>query len=176
MTATSSTNSSLAILHRMASILDQVTKVSYNLSGLAMASMLCLIINEVMMRYFFNSPTTWSSDVNQWLFALTVMLALPEVTRVNGNVAITVLLERMPQQKRDILARILAITSCLACLLAVYFSSFETLRQFNLGITTVTWVRPIPKWWISVVIPFGFLLSSIQFLRLGLKPRTKNKE
>jgi TRAP-type C4-dicarboxylate transport system permease small subunit len=159
----------------MASILDQVTKVSYNLSGLAMASMLCLIINEVVMRYFFNAPTTWSSDANQWLFALTVMLALPEITRVNGNVAITIVLEKMPQSRREILARILALVSCLACLLAFYIAGVETLRQLNNGITT-TWVRPIPKWWISVVIPFGFLLSSIQFLRLGLKPKQQIEE
>lgn len=98
MTATSSNTPLLAILHRMASILDQVTKVSYNLSGLAMASMLCLVINEVVMRYFFNAPTTWSSDANQWLFALTVMLALPEITRVNGNVAITIVLEKIDRK------------------------------------------------------------------------------
>ncbi|MDD2310353.1 MAG: TRAP transporter small permease [Desulfuromonadaceae bacterium] len=175
MTATSSNNPSLAILHRMASILDQVTKVSYNLSGLAMASMLCLVINEVVMRYFFNAPTTWSSDANQWLFALTVMLALPEITRVNGNVAITVILERMPRRRREIFGRILAIISFMACLLAFYISGTETLRQLCNGITT-TWVRPIPKWWISVVIPFGFLLSSIQFLRLGLKPAPQIEE
>jgi TRAP-type C4-dicarboxylate transport system permease small subunit len=155
----------------MGNILDQVTKLSYHLSGLAMASMLCLVINEVMMRYLFNAPTTWSSDANQWLFALTVMLALPEITRVNGNVAITVILEKMPQKKREIITRALAIVSCLACLLAFYISGTETLRQFSNDITT-TWVRPIPKWWISVAIPFGFLLSSIQFLRLGLKPKT----
>lgn len=175
MTATTNTNSSLAILQRMASILDQVTKLSYNLSALAMAAMLCLIINEVVMRYFFNAPTTWSSDANQWLFALTVMLALPEITRVNGNVAITVILERMPYHRKDILSRILAIISFVACMLALYITGTETLRQVSGDIST-TWVRPIPKWWISVVIPFGFLLTSIHFLRIGLKPKPQIEE
>jgi len=175
MTAPNSTSSSPAILQWMAGILDQVTRFCYNLSGLAMAAMLCLIINEVVMRYFFNAPTTWSSDVNQWLFALTVMLALPEVTRVNGNVAITVILERMPYRRKEVLSRILAIISFVACLLAFYISGTETLRQLSSDITT-TWVRPIPKWWISVVIPFGFLMSSIHFLRIGLKPRAQIEE
>ena len=170
MTFTNSNYPSLAILHRMASILDQVTKVSYNVSGLAMVTILCLVINEVSMRYLFNSPTTWSSDVNQWLFALTIMLALPEITRVNGNVAITVILERMPQHRKQLISRILAILSFLACLLAFYISADETVRQINAGITT-NWIRPIPKWWISVAIPFGFLLSGIQFLRIGIRPK-----
>ncbi len=175
MTATNSTSSSLPILHRMGSILDAVTKACYYVSGAALAGILCLIINEVFMRYFFNAPTTWSSDANQWLFALTTMLALPEITRVNGNVAITIILEKMHPDRRDLFARVLAIISFLACLLAFYIAASETARQFSNGITT-TWVRPIPKWWISVAIPFAFLLSSIQFLRLGLKPKPRIEE
>jgi TRAP-type C4-dicarboxylate transport system permease small subunit len=173
-TATGS-RSSLAILHGMASVLDQVTRVSYYLSGLALASMLLLIINEVAMRYFFNAPTTWSSDVNQWLFALATMLALPEITRVKGNVAITILLERMSRDKKAIVEKTLALVSFVACMVAFYISGSETMRQFSSGIMT-TWVNPIPKWWISMVIPFGFFLSGVQFLRWGVLPDPPSEE
>lgn len=169
MSTTNGNRSSLAILHGMASILDQATRLSFYLSGLALASMLLLVINEVVMRYFFNAPTTWSSDVNQWLFALATMLALPEVTRLKGNVAITILLERMSRNKKAILAKALALASFVACMVAFYISGSETLRQFSSGIMT-TWVNPVPKWWISVVIPFGFFLSGVQFLREGIMP------
>jgi TRAP-type C4-dicarboxylate transport system permease small subunit len=164
-------NPSLAILHRMASILDQVTKLSFNLSGLALAAMLLLIINEVVLRYFFNAPTTWSADVNQWFFALATMLVLPEITRNNGNVAITVLVDRLPQRKKEMMPRSILFLSCLMCLAAVYITGNESLRQFKSGVMTM-WIHPIPKWWISTVIPFGFFLSAMQFLRLGiLRPR-----
>lgn len=168
-------SSSLAILNGMASTLDLVTKLSYYLSGLALATMLSLVINEVFMRYFFNAPTTWSSDVNQWLFALATMLALPEITRVKGNVAITILLERMSRDKRKIMSRALALAGFVACMLAFHISGSETLRQFNSGIMT-TWVNPIPKWWISTVIPFGFFLSGVQFLREGIMPGPPTEE
>jgi C4-dicarboxylate transporter, DctQ subunit len=166
---TNSTSPSLAILHGMASILDQVTRLSFHLSGLALASMLFLVVNEVVMRYFFNAPTTWSNDVNQWLFALVTMLALPELSRINGNVAITILLERMPRDKRELMGRALAIVSFIACMIAFYISGSETLRQFSRGIMTL-WINPIPKWWISIVIPFGFFLSGMQFLRRAVLP------
>jgi len=174
MSTTNGNGSSLAILNGMASILDHLTRLCLWLSGVALASMLSLVINEVFMRYFFNRPTTWSSDVNQWLFALATMLALPEVTRVKGNVAITILLERMSRNKRAVMGRILAIAGFIACMVAFYISGCETLRQFNSGILT-TWVNPIPKWWISLVIPFGFFLSGVQFLREGIMPDTSNE-
>lgn len=167
---------SLAILQRMASILDVVTKVSFNLSGLALASMLLLIINEVVLRYFFNAPTTWSADVNQWFFALTTMLVLPEITRNNGNVAITVLVDRLPQGLKEFVARTILFLSFLMCIAAVYITGIESLRQIQSGVMTM-WIHPVPKWWISVVIPFGFFLSALQFLRLGiLRPRTEIQE
>jgi TRAP-type C4-dicarboxylate transport system permease small subunit len=160
-------NSTLVILNRMARVLDQVTKLSFNLSGLALASMLLLIINEVVLRYFFNAPTTWSADLNQWFFALTTMLVLPEITRNNGNVAITVLVDKLPAGKKELMVRVILFLSFLMCLAAVYITGSESLRQVKAGVMTM-WIHPIPKWWISAVIPFGFLLSAMQFLRLGI--------
>jgi C4-dicarboxylate transporter, DctQ subunit len=164
----------LAILNRMASVLDHVTKLSACISGVALATILVLTLKEVTMRYFFNAPTTWANDVNQWFFALSVMLILPEITRSNGHIAISVLVDRLPHRKKNIACRIIAIASFLMCLAAFYISGIETLRQFNNGITTM-WVSPIPKWWISVVIPFGFALSAMQFLRLGIRPTQEKK-
>lgn len=175
MSTLNNNSPALAILNRMASILDQVTKLSYHLSGLALASMLCLIINEVAMRYFFNSPTTWSADINQWLFAISVMLVLPEVTRTNGNIAITVIVDRLSHRNKNFICRIIFFSSFILCLAAFYITGTEALRQYQNGIMTL-WIKPIPKWWISAVIPFGFFLSAIQFLRLGIMPSQKNDQ
>ena len=169
------TAASLPILLWMGRLLDLLTKITFNISGAALASILCLIVNEVFRRYFFNAPTTWAGDANQWLFALATMLALPEITRVKGNVAITILLERLPQGKREILGRILALVSCFACFLAVYISGNEVIRQYSMGITT-NWIYPVPKWWVSGAIPVGFLLSSLQFFRLGFERSSVEEE
>jgi C4-dicarboxylate transporter, DctQ subunit len=158
----------------MASFLDHLTKLSAVGSGLALAAILLLTLNEVSMRYFFNAPTTWANDLNQWFFALAVMLVLPEITRTNGHIAISVLVDRMPHNKKNIACRVIALFSFLMCLAAFYISGIETLRQYNYGITTM-WVSPIPKWWISSVIPFGFFLSAVQFLRLGIRPSPENE-
>ncbi len=170
--AMSATKSTLPPPNPVVRLLDAVTKVAFHGSGLALAGILFLVVKEVAMRYFFNAPTNWSMDANQWLFALVTMLALPEITRVNGNVAITILIERMPTHRRQSAARTIFLVSCVACLVAFYISGNETLRQIKSSIMTTTWVHPVPKWWISSVIPFGFLLSGLQFLRLGLTRAT----
>ena len=174
MTTVSSKNPVLTILNGMVSILDYVTKLSCYLSGLALAAICLLTLNEVCMRYFFNAPTSWSGDVNQWFFALAVILVVPEIARTNGHIAITVLVERLSHNKKNVVCRTLAIISFLMCMAAFYITGMETLRQFSAGIETM-WVSPIPKWWISIAIPFGFMLTSMQFLRLGVMPDPENK-
>jgi C4-dicarboxylate transporter, DctQ subunit len=167
-------SSPLVIQNRMASILDQLTRLSFNLSGLALALMVFLIIYEVTMRYFFNSPTNWSSDVNQWLFALAIMLALPEITRANGNVAITIIIEKLSHHKKVFIFRAIAILAFVVCMAVAYIAGMESYRQYVNGIATM-WVNPIPKWWISSVIPFGFFLSGVHFLREGIRPHPPNE-
>lgn len=163
-----------SLLKRMVCFLDQLTRISFVLSGLALASIVLLILYEVTMRYFFNAPTNWSSDVNQWLFALTVMLALPEITREKGNVAITVLIEKLSHSKRVIVCRFIALLGASVCLAVCYIAGMECVRQYQAGITT-TWINPIPKWWISLVIPVGFFLTGAQFLREAVSPHPKDE-
>ena len=94
MTEGNANNSPLAILNGMASALDLVIKVCYFISGGALAVILLSVLTEVFMRYFFNSPTQWSNDLCTWMLAISIMFALPEITRTKGNVAIDVLVEK----------------------------------------------------------------------------------
>jgi TRAP-type C4-dicarboxylate transport system permease small subunit len=48
----------------------------------------------------------------------------------------------------------------------------ETFRQYDRSIETL-WSHPIPKWWISAFIPFGFVLSGFQMLRSALLPEQR---
>jgi TRAP-type C4-dicarboxylate transport system permease small subunit len=169
MSSESANRNQPATLKWVVGPLDLLTRISFNLGGAALAVMLFLIVQEVIKRYFFNAPTNWSNDLNQWLFALTVMLVLPELARSNGNVAITILIERLSHGKGEVLLRVIAVICSLICLLVCHITLMETVRQYHRGISTL-WINPIPKWWISAVIPFGFGLSALQFLRLGLLP------
>lgn len=149
--------------------LDWVSRLSWYASGLALLLILSAYLFEVLMRYFLSSPTSWSNDVIQWPFAAMIMLALPEVTRTGSHIVISFFLEKMTPASRRRVGRIITFIGCIMCLLAAWICFQETSRQYSHGIETL-WNHPIPKWWISVLIPFGFTLSGIQMLRSSLLP------
>lgn len=147
--------------------LDLITRISLYLSCAALFLILCSYVFEVVMRYFFNSPTSWTNDVIQLFFAAMIMLAIPEVTRLNGHIVISFFLEKMAPESRRNLGRGIALIGCLMCFFAAYICWQESFRQYEQNIDTL-WNAPIPKWWISGFIPYGFILAGLQMLRTAL--------
>ena len=69
-----------------------------------------------------------------------------------------------PPRPAVILNRIIHAASAAACLLATWFTANATLDQFNLGIDTIS-TYPVPKWLVSVFIPYGMFSSGLYFIR-----------
>lgn len=153
--------------------LDRFTKLSWYLSGVALSFVLLSYIYEVAARYLLNAPTSWSSDANELLLAATVMLALPEVTRERGHIVIGFFLEKLEIQKRERAVRINFGVCFVVCSLVAWACFQETHRQYVSGIETM-WYDPIPKWWLSSLLPYGFGLTAIQMLRAAVTPGKKD--
>ena len=175
MTNGNTNNSPLAILNGMASTLDLLIKICYFISGGALAVILFSVLTEVFMRYFFNSPTQWSNDLCTWMLAITIMFALPEITRAKGNVAIDVLVEKLPHKIKSKIYRVIAFVAFAICMVTVWITANESIRQYTSEIA-IMWINPIPKWWISISVPIGFLICGIQFLREGVMPNPSSED
>lgn len=166
---------SAGLAARLSGIHDGLTRYGFYLSGGTLSLLLGTYIYEVFVRYFFNAPTTWSNDVSRWFLCATLMLALPEITRTGGNIAITFLTDMVPEVSRGALARIVAFIGFVVCAITAYICFGETGRQFTENIETL-WTHPIPKWWVSVIIPYGFANAALHLLRQGFKPPTPGSE
>jgi len=155
--------------HVISKALDRITEVSFYLSGLALLLIIVAYILEVVLRYFFNAPTSFTSDFTQWFLAAMAMLAMPEVTRRGGHVVISFFTEKLSAMHRRRLERALSLAGFIVCMVAVWICAGESLRQYAAGIETA-WNHPIPKWWISILIPYGLGITGLQFFRLAFEP------
>lgn len=150
-------------------LLDALTKGLFALACIALVTMWVGYMAEVVLRYLFNAPTRWSSDVVSYALAACVALSLPAVTRDGAHVAITSLIDRLPQRLQGRCQRLLAVVSALACLTAAVLIAVQAGVQWRDGIETVA-ALPIPKWWLSGLVALGLGGAAAQFLRLALRP------
>ena len=149
---------------KLAGLHDAVTSASFAGAAALLAAIAFSFCYEVAASYFFAAPTSWANAFVSYLLCAAIFLAVPELTRRRAHVAINLLLDRLSPERAALLNRIIRAASAAACLLATWISANATLDQINLGIDTIS-TYPIPKWWVSIFIPYGMLSSSLYFLR-----------
>ncbi len=143
---------------------DQSSRWLFRLAGAALLLAVALYAFEVVARYLFDAPTTWSGEVVQYALAILIFCALPDVTRRSAHVAIDIVPESLPKNARETLARINALVAGLATMLAAWIVAGESLRQFEKGLMTNA-ANPIPRWWITAFIALGLASAALHFLR-----------
>jgi TRAP-type C4-dicarboxylate transport system permease small subunit len=143
---------------------DAATAASFALAACVLGAIAFSFCYEVAARYFFSAPTSWANAFVAYLLCAAIFLAVPELTRRRAHVAINLLLDHLAPQRAAILNRAIRVAGAAACLLAAWFTGNATLDQFHQGIDTIS-AYPVPKWWVSVFIPYGMLSSGVHFLR-----------
>ncbi len=150
--------------------LECLRATGYNISRLALGVMVVTYSFEVICRYLFNAPTSWSADLVSYLLCIIVFTMLPYVTASGSQVAVTVLVDMLSESRRQAVMRLIYIIGFIACAAMAYFAGGETLRQILRNIQMLS-INPVPKWWISIWIGIGFALSALEFLRMAFTVR-----
>jgi TRAP-type C4-dicarboxylate transport system permease small subunit len=150
--------------HKLAAAHDAVTAASFFCAAAVLAAIALSFCYEVAARYFFAAPTSWANALVSYLLCAAIFLAVPELTRRRAHIAINLLLDHVPRNAASVLHTLIRAAGATACLTATWISGNETLSQISQGITTIS-AYPIPKWWVSVFIPYGMASAGLYFLR-----------
>ena len=78
-------------------------------------------------------------------------------------------MESLPPKLRQPLAWTVTLATALLCLMGAWITGAEAWRQYDQGIETVLALQ-IPKWWVSIFMPYGLLSSAIYFFRRLFEP------
>lgn len=144
---------------------DWLTVAGYYLACMALSGIFGAYIIEVFARYFFNSPQWWASEAVSYCLCACTFLMMPYVTWKKGHVAVALIFDLLPSNASRIAIWLTYLMGMMFCGLATWITMEETARQYINNIDLMA-VKPVPKYLISVFIPFGFASSTLHFLRL----------
>jgi len=143
---------------------DLSSRGLFALAGAALTAAVLLYVFEVVARYAFDAPTTWSGEAVQYALAVMIFCGLPEMTRRRAHIAIDMVPEMLQGGAALWLGRINLMMAALASAATGLIVAREALRQFERGLMTNA-ANPIPRWWITALIALGLLSAAIHFLR-----------
>jgi TRAP-type C4-dicarboxylate transport system permease small subunit len=159
-----------AFLRRLGDLHDRLTVAGFALAAALVGAIAAAFCYEVVSRYFFFAPTAWTYDVGCYLLAAVIFLSIPEMTRRGAHIHVNLIFDYLTPSGVRILRLATGVLAVAACLIATWITGSETWRQFSEGVWTLS-ALPIPKWWVSILIPYGLLSSALHFLRqLGRPP------
>lgn len=137
------------------------------LGGTLIAIVAITTTADVTLRYLFNHPLGWASDLGGYLLLYSTFLGAVWVLRQDSNVRVDILLgvleTRQPRLHRGLLV-LGDLVSLAALLVVTWLSIGQTMDAFERQITTIG-ALVVPRFWLMAAIPFGCALLSLQTVR-----------
>ena len=153
----------MSILRAFLKFIDAANDRVGNLLSYFLFLFFVLLLMEVVLRYFFNSPTVWANELAQLLFGAYAILAGGYILRTGGHVNVDILYARLPRKTRAALDIFTSLLFFLFCgMLLIYGGSlaWDSLSRFEHSQSA--WNPPLYP--AKLMIPLAAILIMLQGL------------
>ena len=151
---------------RVTRIFDKVNDYFTIVAGVMLVVLMLIVSMEVVLRYFFSSPTSWVVEISEYILLFIPFLVGARLLRHESHVKMDLLLIQLSRKRRAILNTITSFLSALICAILFFFGVKVTIYFYSVGYKTPTVLR-LPKSMLIFIIFVGMFLLSIQFIRRG---------
>ena len=125
--------------------------------------MLLIMIWEIMMRYFFNSPSHWAYEISLFVFGAYIVLGGAYTHLAGGHVNVDIFWGRLSLRGRAILDVFTSVFAFLFLGVLFWVSLKITINSWQLGETTMSHWKPI-YYPLRTTLPVGCFLFLMQVL------------
>jgi TRAP-type C4-dicarboxylate transport system permease small subunit len=154
------------------SLVEGFNNVLVSIASVMMAGLMIIVCLDLSLRYFFNSPLMWGTEVTEILLLYITFLGMAWVFKEDGHVVIDVFTGKATGRKKKILNGISYFLVGIVSAVLIYYGFYATLDHFRRGVFNPT-VIETPIALIIIVIPIGsiplLLEVLIKFRRLVKK-------
>ncbi len=149
-----------------------VNAVEVTILVFCVASLGVLLITNVFARTFFQS-IYFAEEVSKFLVMLTTFTGVSYAVRKARHIRMGAFLDAMPQKMEKVFIIIISIISAVVMGIMTWFSYQYLMNAMDMG--HMTPALRVPKWTFYVIIPIGFGLACIQYIRTIIKNFTEKE-
>lgn len=149
-----------------------VNAIEVSILVFCVASLAILLITNVFARTFFQS-IYFAEEVSKFLVMLTTFTGVSYAVRKARHIRMGAFLDAMPQKMEKVFIIIICIISAIVMGIMTWFSYKYLLNAMDMG--HMTPALRVPKWTFYVIIPIGFGLACIQYIRTIIKNFTEKE-
>ena len=149
---------------KIGTIFDRFLDVLAVLAGILLVCASFGVGVMIFSRYFLNRPMGWMIEIAEYILLHLTFLLAAWVLKRDAHVKMDVVVEFLGPRIRLFLNVFGSILGAMVCIVLVWFGTKVTWHLYQSGTLTPTYLE-VPKFPLTIVIPFGSLLFMIQFIR-----------
>jgi C4-dicarboxylate transporter DctQ subunit len=154
----------MKLIAKVTKIFDFINGIFLIIAGIMLIFLVLSVSLEVVLRYFFNSPTIWVVEIAEYILVYIPFLVGAWVLKRDGHVRMDLVLNRFSPKNQNLVNAITFFTGAVICLILTWFGLKATL--FYVGYKNPTMLM-MPKSIIIAAIFVGSFLLCVQSLRLA---------
>jgi C4-dicarboxylate transporter, DctQ subunit len=158
----------MEFLKKLGSAFDWFIDTLAYLSGAILCFIMVAVTTDVSSRKLLGAPIQWVDDMSGYLLLFTGFLGSAWLLKKEGHVSVDVVIQRLKPTTQAWLHMIISVTVAVMCLVMTYTGVRTTLSVYRRGVFTVAFLE-VHLYLLVWVIPLGFALLVIQFLRRAYK-------
>jgi C4-dicarboxylate transporter, DctQ subunit len=143
-----------------------VNGIEVSILVFCVAALAILLIVNVFARTFFQS-IYFAEEVSMFLVMLTTFTGVSYGVRKARHIRMGAFLDAMPPQMEKVFIIAISLVSAFVMAIMTWFSYQYLINAMDMG--HMTPALRVPKWTFYVIIPIGFGLACIQYIRTIIK-------
>jgi TRAP-type C4-dicarboxylate transport system permease small subunit len=149
-----------------------INAVEVSILVICVAALGVLLIANVFARTFFQS-IYFAEEVSKFLVMLTTFAGVSYGVRKARHIRMGAFLDAMPVKMEKVFIVIISAVSAVVMGIMTWFSWKYLINAMQMG--HMTPALRVPKWTFYVIIPIGFGLACIQYIRTIIKNFTEKE-
>jgi TRAP-type C4-dicarboxylate transport system permease small subunit len=149
--------------------LRRIEQVAMLLVAAALFSMMMITVVDVVLRYVFNAPFSWSYDViGNYLLVVLFFLALSYTLREQGHIALDLVVRKIATVRARAALALIGDVLALALFVGILYEGAVTTHSDWVSHYLLPGVIPLPTWLAHVFVPIGCAIIVLRVLYQAL--------
>ena len=155
----------MKLLTKAGAIIDGTNRALTALAGVIVVFIMLLVSTDVIMRYALNRPLGFIvHEGTEHLLLYLIFLSAAWMLKKDRHVKMDIVLDRLNIKNQALVNVITSMLSVMVCLVLTWYGAKVTWDNFQSG-TVFSFIVNIPIAPVIIIMPIGFFLLAIEFLR-----------
>lgn len=148
--------------HNILAVIKKINKLAAALSGGILLFITLSIFIDVFLRYFFNRPSIWITEVSTYLFLYIIFLGTAYALQQGMHIKVTFIVGFLGPRSAKIIDLLTAVLAMIFCLVLVWQTTVMTWTAFKEDWTSPTMLSA-PYAYIYMIMVIGSFLLFVTF-------------